>query len=76
MLVVPIGVVALTFLVPAVSVQVALTVLDVEPETTQLFPAPETVTPVAPARFVPLSASMTPVPCVAGFGATEANVGP
>jgi hypothetical protein len=72
----PIGVVTLTFLVPAVRVQVALTVVEVDPVTVQLFLVPDTVTAVAPARFAPERVSTTPVPCVTGFGVIEASVGP
>ena len=73
--VVPLGVVTLTVLVPAVNVQVVLTVVAVDPMTVQVFPVPDTVTAVAPARFVPLSVNRTPVPCVTGFGVIEASVG-
>jgi hypothetical protein len=67
-------VVALTFLVPAVKVHVALTVVEVDPVTVQLFP--DTVTAVAPVRFVPVRVNNTPVPRVTGFGLTETSVGP
>jgi len=68
--------VTLTVLTPAVSVHVALTVVEVELLTVQVLPVPDTVTAVAPDRFVPVRVSKTPVPCVTGFGATETSVGP
>lgn len=65
-----------TVSLPAVRVHVALTVVDVDALTVQELPAPDMVTPVAPARFVPVSVSRTPVPWVAGLGLTEVRVGP
>jgi hypothetical protein len=74
--VVPIGVVTLTVSLPAVRVQVAFAVVDVDALTVQELPVPDTVTAVAPVRFVPVSVSRTPVPCVTGLGVTELRVGP
>lgn len=72
----PIGVVTLTVSAPAVRVQVVFTVVDVDALTVHELPVPDTVTAVAPARFVPVSVSRIPAPCVTGFGVTELRVGP
>jgi hypothetical protein len=68
--------VTLTVFVPAVRVQVAATVVEVNAPTVQVLPVPDTVTAVAPSRFVPASVSTIPVPAGAGLGATEVRVGP
>lgn len=60
--VVPIGVTTLTVVVPTTRVQVALTLVDVELLTAQESLRFPKVMPVAPARFVPVSVSETPVP--------------
>lgn len=73
---VPIGVAALTVLAPAVRVQVAFTAVGADALTVHVLPVPDTVTAVAPARFVPVSVNKTPLPCVTGFGVTELRVGP
>jgi hypothetical protein len=77
-LVVPAGVVTLTFLAPvaavAVMVKVAVTVVAVEPVTTALTPAPEKFTAVAPVRPVPLRVTTTAVPCAPEVGASEVSV--
>jgi hypothetical protein len=74
--VIPIGVVTVTVKEPTDRVQVAFTVVDVDALTVQVLLVPDTVTAAAPIRFVPVSVSRTPVPCVAGFGVTELRVGP
>jgi len=71
-----VGVVTLTVSAPAVSVQVAFTVVDVDALTVHELPVPDTVTAVAPVRFVPVRVSRIPVPCVTGLGLTELRVGP
>lgn len=48
--------------VPTTRVQVALTLVDDELLTVQESPVLPRVMPVAPARFVPVSVSETPVP--------------
>lgn len=58
----PMGVVALTVLEPAVRVQVALTVVADDAVRVQVLPLLETVTAVAPARFVPVRVSAIPAP--------------
>lgn len=73
----PSGVVTLTLRFPVVlRLQVALTVVEVELATEHVLFAPETVTAVAPDRFVPVSVSAIAVPCVTGLGDTSVSVSP
>ena len=79
--VVPIGVVTDTFLavVAAVAaiVQFAVTVVDVGvPVIAQATPGPDTLTAVAPVRFVPVSVTGTVVPISPDSGETSVRVGP
>jgi len=55
---------------------VAVTVVEVDALTVQVLPLPDTVTAVAPSRFVPVRVSTIPLPAAAGLGATEVRVGP
>ena len=79
-LVVPIGVVTVTFLAlwvaPAVIAQLALTVVAVDVIPVQVTPPPEMVTAVAPVRLVPVRDTGTVVPWVPVGGLIEASVGP
>lgn len=77
---VPIGVVAVTFRALSVALaaitQFALIVVEVDVVTAQVTPVPDTVTPVAPIRLVPVRVTGTVVPRTPVFGAIEASVGP
>ena len=79
-LVVPIGVVTVTFLAlrvaPAVIAQLALTVVAVDVIPVQVTPPPKMVTAVAPVRLVPVRDTGTVVPWVPVGGLIEASVGP
>jgi len=79
-LVVPIGVVAVTVLAvsaaPGVMAQFALTVVAVEVIPVQVMPPPEKVTAVAPVRLVPASATGTVVPRLPVAGVMPVSVGP
>jgi hypothetical protein len=79
-LVVPIGVVTVTFLAlwvaPAVIAQLALTVVAVDVIPVQVMPPPEMVTAVAPVRLVPIRDTGTVVPRVPVGGLIEASVAP
>ena len=79
-LVVPFGVVAVTFLAvcaaPFVIAQPALTEVAVDVIPVQVTPAPEMVTAVAPAKSVPVSVTGTVVLCRPVVGLIEASVGP
>ena len=79
-LVVPIGVVAVTFLAvraaPFVIAQFALIDVAVVPVTVQVTPLPEIVTPVAPVRLFPVSVTGTVVLCRPVAGLIEVNVAP
>jgi hypothetical protein len=75
----PPDVVTVTFLpvvaAPAVTVQVALTVVAVELIPPQVTPAPDTVTAVAPVKLVPTKVTATVVLRAPEAGAIEVNVG-
>ena len=79
-LVVPIGVVTVTFLAlraaPAVMAQLALTVVAVDVIPVHVTPPPEMVTAVAPVRLVPARDTGTVVPWVSVDGLIETIVAP
>src|SRR5882672_2605585 len=79
-LLVPPGVVTLTVLAPsvalAVMVKVVVTVVEVEVKAPAVTPLPpDTVTAVAPVRFVPVKVTGTSVPRAPDVGAIEVSVG-
>ena len=79
-LVVPIGVVTVTVLepsaAPAVIVQFALTVVEVEVMPVQLTPLPEKATAVAPLKLEPPRDTATIVPREPEPGVIEVSAGP
>ena len=80
MFVAPIGVVTVTFLAlraaPAVTAQLAFTVVAVDVIPVQVMPPPAIVTAVAPVRLVPVMVTGTVVPWVPDVGLIEISVGP
>ncbi len=78
-LLVPPGVVTLTVLAPsaavAVMVKVVVTVVGVTVKAPAVTPVPDTVTAVAPVRFVPVKVTVPTVPCARDVGAIEVSVG-
>ena len=78
-LLVPPGVVTLTVLAPtaavAVMVKVVVTVVEVTVKAPAVTPVPDTVTAVAPVRFVPVKVTATAVPWAPDVGAIKVSVG-
>src|SRR5882762_2682980 len=78
-LLVPPGVVTLTVLAPSVAVgvmvKVAVTVVAVAVMPLTVTPGPDTLTAVAPVRFVPVKVTGTAVPRAPDVGAIEVSVG-
>src|SRR5256885_14260125 len=78
-LLVPPGVVTLTVLAPsaavAVMVKVVVTVVGVTVKAPAVTPVPDTVTAVAPVRFVPVKVTVPVVPRARDEGAIEVSVG-
>ena len=78
-LLVPPGVVTVTVLAPsaavAVMVKVVATVVEVTVKAPAVTPVPDTVTAVAPVRFVPVKVTVPVVPCARDEGAIEVSVG-
>jgi len=78
-LLVPPGVVTLTVLAPSAAVaaivKVVVTVVAVTVKAPAVTPVPDTVTAVAPVRFVPVKVTVPVVPCARDEGAIEVSVG-
>ena len=78
-LLVPPGVVTLTVLAPSAAVaaivKVVVTVVEVTVKAPAVTPVPDTVTAVAPVRFVPVKVTATAAPWAPDVGAIEVSVG-